>query len=74
MSGIIIPGIVAILVIWLIYRIKNSLRRIIQNEIYKNFPSIKNTIDSFEQRLNYLKIQIEALEHKINELQSKAPK
>ena len=74
MSGIIIPGIVAILIIWLIYRIKNRLRRIIQNEIYKNFPSIKNTIDSFEQRLNYLKGQIESLERKINELQSKAPK
>jgi len=74
MSGIIIPGIVTLLIIWLIYRIKNRLRRTIQNEIYKNFPSIKNTIDSFEQRLNYLKIQIESLERKINELQSKAPK
>jgi len=74
MSGIIIPGIIVLFIIWLIYRIKNRIRLVVSNEIYKNFPAIKKTIDSFEHRMNYLKTQIELLEHKITELENKTKK
>jgi polyhydroxyalkanoate synthesis regulator phasin len=66
--------IIGLLIIWLIYRIKNRIKFIVKDEIYKNFPSIKNAIDNFEHRINYLKTQIEALERKISELENKIKK
>ena len=39
-----------------------------RNEIYGNFPAIKDKIDNFERRIDYLKTQIEVLERKIKEL------
>jgi len=66
-----IPGVIALLIIWLIYRIKNRVKLIVRNEIYNNFPSIKHAIGNFECRIDYLKNQIEALERKIKELEIK---
>jgi peptidoglycan hydrolase CwlO-like protein len=73
-SKIIIIIVLGLLIIWLIYRIRNRIRLIFKDEIYKNFPSIKNAIDNFEHRIDYLKTQIEVLERKINELQDKTKK
>ena len=70
-SKLITVVIIGLLIIWLIYRIKNSIKLTLRDEIYKNFPSIKNTIDNFEHRIDYLKTHIEALERKISELESK---
>ena len=67
-----IPVIIALLIIWLIYRIKNRVRLIVKNEIYKNFPSIKHAIENFEHRINYLNSQIDILERRIKELVKKA--
>lgn len=69
---IIIPVIIALLIIWLIYRIKNKVKLAVKNEIFNNFPSIKHTIENFERRLDYLKTQAEALERKIGELKDKS--
>ncbi len=71
---LLILGIIFLLVIWLIYRIKNKIRLMVRNEIYNDFPSIKNAIDNFEHRIDYLKTQIEGLEEKIKELTSKITK
>jgi peptidoglycan hydrolase CwlO-like protein len=68
---ILIPAVIALLIIWLIYRIKNSIKTAIKNEIYSNFPSIKDTVNNFQLRIDYLKTQLEALECKIKELQEK---
>jgi uncharacterized protein YoxC len=73
-SKIIIPIVIALLIIWLIYRIKNRVRLTIKDEIYKNFPSIKNAIDNFEHRLDYLKTQLEVLERRIKESENKIKK
>ena len=62
---VIIPTIIALLIIWLIYRINNKIRIAIRNEIYSNFPSIKDTIDNFQRRVDFLKTQVEVLENKI---------
>lgn len=64
---ILIPAVIALLIIWLIYRIKNSIKTTIKNEIYSNFPSIKDTINNFQLRIDYLKTQLEALERRIKE-------
>jgi len=64
----IIPAIILLLIIWLIYRIKKHLKTMMRNEIYGNFPAIKDKIDNFERRIDYLKTQIEVLERKIKEL------
>lgn len=68
----IIPAIVALLIIWLIYRIKKQLNQMIKNEIFGNFPFIKDSMTDLERRIDYLKTKIEALERKINETQNKA--
>ena len=73
-SKIIIIIVLGLLIIWLIYRIKNRIRLILRDEIYKNFPSIKNAIDNFEHRIDFLKTQIEQLERKVNELLAKTKK
>jgi uncharacterized protein YoxC len=73
-SKIIIIIVLGLLIIWLIYRIKNRIRLILRDEIYKNFPSIKNAIDNFEHRIDFLKTQIEELERKVNELLAKTKK
>jgi polyhydroxyalkanoate synthesis regulator phasin len=70
-SKAIVPVIIALLIIWLIYRIRNRIRLIVKEEIYNNLPSIKETIDDFEYRINYLKSEVEALERKIKELENK---
>jgi len=67
-----IPGIIALLIIWLIYRIKNRIKVTIRNEIYSNFPAIKDAIDNFQRRVDFLKAQVETLENKIKELENKA--
>jgi len=65
------PLIVALLIVWLIYRIKRGVRLLVKNEIYNDFPSIKNSISCFEQRINNLNAQINVLEEKINALSGK---
>ena len=68
---VIIPVIIALLLIWLIYRIKRQVKKIVSNEIYANFPSIKDTISNFELRIENLKTQGEVLEHKLQKIESK---
>lgn len=69
--NIIVPAIIAILILWLIYRIKKRVEQEVKNEIYRSFPSIKSVIDNFEQRINVLKITVEELENKIKKMQEK---
>lgn len=71
-SKIILPVVISLLIIWLIYRIKNGVRSAVKNEIYNNFPAIKDTITGFEQRLGYLKNRVEELEKKIGRLEGSA--
>ncbi len=66
---ILTPVIIALLIIWLIYRIKLQVRHMIRNEIYTNFPSIKDAIGSFERRIDYFKSQVDALERRMNEIE-----
>jgi hypothetical protein len=69
---ILVPVVIALLIIWLIYRIKMRIGATIRNEIYNNFPTIKNTIDNFQIRMDHLKTQIEILEGKIKDLENRA--
>ena len=71
MTKVIIPAIIALLIIWLIYRIKNGIRITIRNEIYSNFPDIKNTMDNFQRRVDFLTSQAAILENKIKELEKR---
>ncbi|KPK98998.1 MAG: hypothetical protein AMJ95_01740 [Omnitrophica WOR_2 bacterium SM23_72] len=67
-----LASVIALLFIWFIYRIKRSVRRLIEKEIFKNFPTVKDTIDNYQRRLEYLKIEMELLEKKIRELKLQA--
>jgi len=71
LTRVIIPAIIALLIIWLIYRIKNRISLTIRNEIYSNFPDIKNTIDNFQRRMDFLISQAAILENKIKEMEKK---
>lgn len=61
-------AIIALLLIWLIYRIRTAVKQLIANEIFKNFPTVKDAIDNFERRIEYLKVEIELLEKKMKEM------
>ena len=73
-ENVLIAGVIIIFIIWLIYRIKNRVKHTIINEIYRHFPAIKDDMDSFEQRLNYLNNRLAEFERKINELEIKTKK
>lgn len=63
---VIIPAIIALLILLLIYRIKAQIKNMIKNEVYNNFPMIKNKIEDFSIRIDFLKTQLNELEQKIN--------
>ena len=71
---ILLPIVLALFIIWLVFRMKRRIPFIVRNEVYNHFPSIKETITSFEQRIEYLKIQLEVLERKMNELEHRMKK
>jgi hypothetical protein len=58
-------GVIALLLIWLIYRVRCSVKHLIVKEIFKNFPTVKDAMDNFGRRMEYLKIEIELLEKRI---------
>ena len=64
-------SVVALFIIWLIYRTERRIKLTVKNEIYNNFPAIKHAIGNFEQRIDYLKTRIETLNHRINELEKR---
>jgi hypothetical protein len=64
-------GVIVLLLVWLVYRIRRSVKKMIQNEIFKNFPDIKDAIENFNHRLEYLKIEIELLEKRMKEIKSR---
>lgn len=68
---IMIPAIIALLILLLIYRIKAQIRRMIKNEVYDNFPSVKHAIEDFTKRIDYLNAKLSTLEHKIEEWHKK---
>lgn len=58
-------SVIALLLVWFIYRIRRSVKRLIEKEVFKNFPTVKDAIDNYQRRLEYLKIEMELLEKKI---------
>ena len=68
---IFIPAIIALLIIWLIYRIKRGIKRTITDEIYNNFPLIKSSIDGFQQKIEFFKTEIEVFENKLKDIEGR---
>ncbi len=68
---VIIPLLIALLIIWLVYRIKNGIKHIIQKEVGDNFPFIKDATNNFSHKIDYLNTRVELLERRINELENK---
>ena len=66
-----VPVIIALLLLWLLYRIKRNIRLLIREEIFKDFPSVKDAIDKFDQRIGFLTAEIEALERKIAKIKER---
>ncbi|MCM8797365.1 MAG: hypothetical protein NC923_05780 [Candidatus Omnitrophica bacterium] len=56
---------ITFLIIWIIFRVNRALRKMVKDEIYNVFPSIKAEIDNLSQRINYLKTEIESIENRI---------
>lgn len=72
--GLFVPLAIVLLIIWLIFSIKKRIKLIIQDEIYDDFPAIRDQMANFERRLDFLKAQLEQLEAKLKELKDKADK
>ena len=77
-GNVLIPGVIFLLVIWLIYRIKRRIKLTVVDEIYKeinkNFPAIKRIIDDLEHKISYLNNRAQDVERKINEFENKIKK
>ena len=71
---LVIAGVIALLVIWLLYRIKRSIKLVVKNEIFNNFPEIKHTIEDFQHRMEYIKTQMEIIERKLKECEARLSK
>jgi hypothetical protein len=67
----VIPLIVALLFVWLLYRLRRNMPVLIRNEIYAEFPFIKESVGDFQSKIEYFSSRIEELEHRIKELEEK---
>jgi sensor domain CHASE-containing protein len=56
---------VVLLLMGLFYQLKLQVRRIVQNEIYDHFPSIKKKIEDYELTLHNLKLQADECEKRL---------
>jgi hypothetical protein len=65
---LIIPGAIVLLIILLILRLRGHIRRTVKNEIYDHFPTIRKTIEDFQRRVEFFKIEVDGLERKVKEL------
>ncbi|MGD0337091.1 MAG: hypothetical protein ABSB18_08390 [Candidatus Omnitrophota bacterium] len=63
---IIILASVILLILALIFFVKKALQKMIKNEIYSAFPSIKSEMENLAHRIEHLKSDMGELEGKIN--------
>jgi hypothetical protein len=56
---------VVLLLIGLFYQFKAQIRRMVRNEIYAHFPSIKKKIEEYELTLHNLKLQADECERRL---------
>jgi hypothetical protein len=69
--SIVVPAAIALLIVLLILRTKAQIKKMIKNEIYANFPLIKNQIENFENRINHLKSKLDEIEGQLKNLPRK---
>ncbi len=72
--GFIIPAVVVFLIILLIVRLKQHIRKIVRNEIYDHFPTIKNKIEEYDRKIQYFKVLTEDLERRMREMERRLKK
>lgn len=70
-NKLVILAIIALLLLWLVYRLRSLVKTTVKNEIFDNLPSIKQTIDNFNHRIINLTTMVEALERKIKAIEDK---
>lgn len=71
---ILAPVIFLLFIALLILGLKNRIKVLIKNEIFNDFPTLKNIIADFERKIDYLKAQVDSLEARITELGNKTNK
>lgn len=71
---ILVPIVIGFLLVRLVIFMKRWLQKLIANQIYDNFPFVKETIDTFELRCQSMKTKIADLETKLHQLQAHAAK
>ena len=59
---------VILLLMALFFQFKWQIRRIVKNEIYDHFPTIKNKIEDYERRLERLKLEADACERRLKDI------
>lgn len=58
---------VVLLLMGLFYQLKLQIRRMIQNEIYDHFPTIKKKIEDYEITLRNLKLRVDEYERRLRD-------
>jgi len=68
------PILIAMFFVWLLYRIKVRVTKIIKNKVVDEFPVLKNALENFERKIDFVNSRIDSLERKVNELENKSTK
>lgn len=69
--SVVVPAAIALLIVLLILRTKAHIKKMIKNEIYANFPLLKNQIENFENRINHLKSSLDEIEEQLKKFPRK---
>lgn len=68
-NQVVIAVLIFLFVMWLIHRIEYRIKSIAQNVAYNNFPFLKKSADSFQDKLGHLTSRVDALEDRIYNLE-----
>lgn len=63
---VVVAALILLFVLWLIYRIES---RVAKHLVYKNMPYMKDSVNSFQLKLDYLTSRINSIEEKVNNLE-----
>ncbi len=56
---------VVLLLMGLMYQLKMQVRRLVRNEIYDHFPTIKKKMEDYEISLHHLEVKVQDCERRL---------
>lgn len=64
----IISAIIFLFIIWLVHRFEKYFGK---HSLFSNFPFLKDSLENFQRKIDYLTTRIEIIEEKINKIEQR---